>query len=236
MTQIELIKAEINRRLGKIGAFGEVGDSDWEYVQGLVDIYKDILSFIDSLEKQEPQGLDEAELMYVESSNIPPANQEEDMMVYQAFKAGAKWMAEQTPKLPYNLDEVAELEPAIDEYLRVVKEASLRQIARYFAQWGAKWQAEQTSNLPDNLDEAAEEYAKECLDLKFPTTDEKCVKADVLHTFKAGAKWMAEQGVSWEDELGWYDGLLLYSHDERQNLAGTDFNIGDKVIVQIRKK
>ena len=43
-------------------------------------------------EKSEiPTNLDEAEFRYVESSNIPPANQEEEKMVYDAFKAGAMW-------------------------------------------------------------------------------------------------------------------------------------------------
>ena len=83
---------------------------------------------------------------------------------------------------------------------------------------------------PQGLDEAAEEYAEQH---SFHPCDYDVTPYDC---FKAGAKWQAEQGVSWEDEIGWYDGLLLYSHDERQNLVGTDFNIGDKVVVQIRKK
>lgn len=42
-----------------------------------------------------PSNLDEAELKYVEFSDYPPANQEEELMVYNAFKAGADWMVGQ---------------------------------------------------------------------------------------------------------------------------------------------
>ena len=63
----------------------------------------DVIRFVDKIPKeQEPQGLDEAELKYAESSYIPPANQEEEMMVYAAFKAGAKWMAGQGKTNPYS--------------------------------------------------------------------------------------------------------------------------------------
>lgn len=47
---------------------------------------------------------------------------------------------------------------------------------------------------------------------------------------------MAKQGVSWEDELTYYDGLLLCNKDERAYTMESDFKDGDKVIVQIRKK
>ena len=50
------------------------------------------------------QILDEAELKYVETSTIPPANQEEEMMVYNAFKAGVKWMAEQGVTIEKTVD------------------------------------------------------------------------------------------------------------------------------------
>ena len=46
-----------------------------------------------------PSNLDEAELKHVEFSDYPPASQEEELMVYNAFKAGAEWMAGQGVKL-----------------------------------------------------------------------------------------------------------------------------------------
>lgn len=42
-----------------------------------------------------PDNLDEAELKYVESLDNPPANQEEERIIYQTFKAGAEWMSKQ---------------------------------------------------------------------------------------------------------------------------------------------
>lgn len=42
-----------------------------------------------------PSDLDEAEFEYVQSLDEIPANQEEEKMIYDAFKAGAEWMAGQ---------------------------------------------------------------------------------------------------------------------------------------------
>ena len=40
-----------------------------------------------------PSDLDEAAEKYIQSLDGYPANQEEEMFVYKAFKAGAEWMA-----------------------------------------------------------------------------------------------------------------------------------------------
>lgn len=53
--------------------------------------YGDILEHQPSL----PSNLDEAVFAYEDSSEYPPANQEEERMVYDAFKKGAEWMARQ---------------------------------------------------------------------------------------------------------------------------------------------
>lgn len=53
MELIDKIRAEIANRLKANGAFDEVGDSAWEYDQGMIDAYKSILSFLDTL--QEPK-------------------------------------------------------------------------------------------------------------------------------------------------------------------------------------
>lgn len=54
-----------------------------------------------------PSNLDEAEFEYAQSLDEIPANQEEEKMIYDAFKAGAEWRDAQIQKLPNNLDEAA---------------------------------------------------------------------------------------------------------------------------------
>ena len=87
-------------------------------------------------------------------------------------------------------------------------------------------QQEQPS-LPSNLDEAAEESSKEV----YPYEDDSHVydrmlvnEAREYHEdgFKAGAKWMAGQGE-------------ILSYDEEFAPLVQRRNLGDKVIVQIRK-
>lgn len=58
---IEKIRAEVKIRLSANGAFDEEGDSAWHYDQGLNDAYNYILSFLDTLEKEEKpiEGLEE---------------------------------------------------------------------------------------------------------------------------------------------------------------------------------
>ena len=90
-------------------------------------------------------------------------------------------------------------------------------------------QRAEDESLGKTLDEAANKYA----DGENPT----CLCGECLiKTFIAGAKWMAGQGVSWEDEMTYYDGFLLYGKDERAFTMEGNFNEGDEVIVQIRKK
>lgn len=76
-----------------------------------------------------------------------------------------------------------------------------------------------------DLEEAAADYA-----YRHPT----CALAK--KTFIEGAKWLANQGVSWNDKMTYYDGFLLYGKDEREFTMESNFDEGDKVIVQIRKK
>ena len=94
---------------------------------------------------------------------------------------------------------------------------------------------EEKPSLPDNLDEAAEEYAWQ--------KEEPLAEGERLSTcfnprieaFKAGGKWMAEQGYTTETiidrtPMNGPIGICLHLHDS------TGFKIDDKVIVQIRKK
>ena len=100
---------------------------------------------------------------------------------------------------------------------------------------------EEQPSLPLNIDEAAEEYA-------YKTTYDHGVRFD---SFKAGAEWMAGQGVmdSIEGTVCGrvYDHInIRYTDDvgitlEPRNISHipvdvNKYKIGDKVIVQIRKK
>lgn len=80
---------------------GEPYDNNKEkreaYIRGLTDSKPSL-----------PSNLDEAEFEYAQSLDEIPANQEEEKMINDAFKAGAQWRDAQIQKLPNNLDEVAE--------------------------------------------------------------------------------------------------------------------------------
>lgn len=65
-----------------------------------------------------PSYLDEAVFAYEDSSEYPPANQEEEKMVYDAFKAGAEWMVGQGEIVLGNITRVADrLDVETLEYL-----------------------------------------------------------------------------------------------------------------------
>ena len=50
---------------------------------------------IDEVQPSLPSNLDEAEFNYVKSLENAPADQGEELMICEAFKAGAEWMAGQ---------------------------------------------------------------------------------------------------------------------------------------------
>ena len=100
----------------------------------------------------------------------------------------------------------------------------------------------QQPSLPSNLDEAAEEYANthygEFFEVEYEFGDpiETIVddKPFVRDAFKAGAKWMAEQG---ETQGHFVIGSIADSPCGPAVVCYTEeFEIGDQVIVQIRKK
>ena len=75
-----------------------------------------VLSFLDTLSVEAPEGLDEAAKEYewsnVDTNQLNPPTL--DMIVQvgdlrDAFKAGAEWRDAQLPKLPDNLEEAAEI-------------------------------------------------------------------------------------------------------------------------------
>lgn len=50
------LKAEIKERLHCNGSFDECGDTAWDYDQGMIAAYNYVLSFIDSLQQEQPKG------------------------------------------------------------------------------------------------------------------------------------------------------------------------------------
>ena len=97
--------------------------------------------------------------------------------------------------------------------------------------------------LSSNLDEAAEEYGRKEYSHAIHFWDEglsknkpEVMKEDFVDAFKAGAEWMAGQGVT-------VDGIIIkvgYKLDVETTEyilpEESVFERGDKVIVQIRKK
>ena len=93
---------------------------------------------------------------------------------------------------------------------------------------------------PQGLDEAATFSSIDYVDSipdggtdKHPWNDED-VETAYQNGFKAGAKWMAEQGTTIEAEID--ETSLKNPFIPDIYLIGQPFNLGDKVIVQIRKK
>ena len=82
--------------------------------------------------------------------------------------------------------------------------------------------------LPSNLDEAAENHMLSITTLAF---DER----DVILSFKAGAEWMAGQGVTKEAVIGMATEEISINVSQK-TLNELDLCPGDKVVVQIRKK
>ena len=114
---------------------------------------------------------------------------------------------------------------------------------------GRKKVTVQETSLPSNLDEAAEEYEENKVHSISALGTDKDGFAYYMRTgtsfsdaFKAGAEWMAGQGVTSEGEILDVSGRPLADRvirtvsikDMEQCLK--DFNKGDKVVVQIRKK
>ena len=74
---------------------------------------------------------------------------------------------------------------------------------------------------PQGLDEAAEEYGRNTRYTEIPA-------------FKAGAKWMAEQGQTWVCDID--RGRAVLNGVRLPFVIWDTYKDGDKVIVQIRKK
>ena len=89
MTQEEISKVlELALEYYKLEIFGTGKESQPPTQERIDYIYDHMQSYL-------PANLDDAEFEYVQSLDDIPVNQEEDKMIYDAFKAGAKWMAGQ---------------------------------------------------------------------------------------------------------------------------------------------
>ena len=84
-------------------------------------------------------------------------------------------------------------------------------------------------SLPSNLDEAAKEYMRNYIPF------DQCDSRDIIRTFKAGAEWMAGQGVTKEAVIGMATEEISINVSQ-ETLNELDLCPGDKVVVQIRKK
>jgi len=83
--------------------------------------------------------------------------------------------------------------------------------------------------LPSNLNEAADSFAQGHFRREYFQVPRDGMRA----AFRAGAKWMAGQGASYNTEVGWLDGPTVL--DWPVDILD-EFEMGDKVVVQIRKK
>ena len=94
---------------------------------------------------------------------------------------------------------------------------------------------EKISPLPSNLDEAAREYLREYNESEFGNGGDDW-DDDIFITFKAGAEWMAGQGVKFDTKISWLDGFGFQIGWPEDTSIFDCFNEGDRVVVQIRKK
>lgn len=84
-------------------------------------------------------------------------------------------------------------------------------------------------SLPSDLDEAAKEYMRNYIPF------DQCDSRDIRCSFKAGAEWMAGQGVTMEAVIGMATEEISINVSQ-ETLDELDLCPGDKVVVQIRKK
>lgn len=87
------------------------------FYEGKAKKCAELYYYINSLKQEQPSltsNLDEAEFEYVQSLDEMPANQEEENMIYDAFKAGAKWMAEQGVCIPAHIFMPCEIKDVYD--------------------------------------------------------------------------------------------------------------------------
>ena len=95
-------------------------------------------------------------------------------------------------------------------------------------------------SLPSNLDEAAQKV-EDYYDVGEEHGYLYCHRGDIKDAFKAGAEWMAEQGITVEGDV---EGNWRNQEDAPYEIyvtsdclpQDTEFKFGDKVVVHMRKK
>ena len=95
-------------------------------------------------------------------------------------------------------------------------------------------------SLPSNLDKAAEEIASDIAPTHPDIGWDECFEK-IKDGIKAGAEWMAEQGITVEGDV---EGNWRNQEDAPYEIyvtsdclpQDTEFKFGDRVIVQLRKK
>ncbi|MBO4924459.1 MAG: hypothetical protein J5382_10115 [Bacteroidales bacterium] len=140
---------------------------------------------------------------------------------------------ENKPSLLSDLDEAAEeYEDWVESYSQsdFPTCVSFRQAFKA----GAEWRDAQIPKLPDNVDEAA--FAYENAQWEAGIKDCGYCPQDVYDAFKAGVEWMAGQGVTVDGIITKVGCKLDVETTEYIIPEESEFERGDKVIVQIRKK
>ena len=129
---------------------------------------------------------------------------------------------------------------AAEEYSLDVKAKPYGNLVKEAFKSGATWRDAQIPSLPSNLDEAAEEWCKTNNKGIALSADKKShYLTEGKESFKAGAEWMAGQGISAKSkvcklaERAW---VTPIDEKQLQRDLYDNFIAGDKVIVQIRKK
>ena len=91
---------------------------------------------------------------------------------------------------------------------------------------------ESIKNMNEELEKEIERHLNNCLDIKFPTTDIKSIKLDVVYTARYFAQWMKEQMMkdAVESRVSMTSGGLLF-----EDLCYEDVDYEDKVKVIIIK-
>lgn len=140
-----------------------------------------------------------------------PKPYDEDYLNSKIAKASESWKGVDVDKF---MDEVRGREP---EDLEEEEEESWRMKYRLWEGFA-------------DIDDASYQYA---YDMSNDWAQEKPTWKQVQDSFKAGAKWMANQGETIEDEVGICQDAEMTPLIE---VCPKTFKAGDKVIVQIRKK
>ena len=121
-----------------------------------------------------------------------------------------------------------------EEALKILRKDSLSNLVGYYSSEELQEVIDivvSRPSLPSNLDEAANNYGVD-IRLGYPRVMDETDKY-IYNAFKAGAEWMAGQGVSMLGRVGIY-GVEVESITKELREAG--FDLGEEIILQIRKK